>query len=206
MKLPSLSFFRPLVRAGFFCAPLFLFAVMARPALAASNATNVPATNAPASAKLPASVKTAAVAKTPVPVPPSAPPAKAEMDKDSGKPIVTTPSGLKYVDLVPGNGPAAKTGDHLTVNYTGKLVDGSKFDSSYDRGQPMNLELGRTSLIQGWTEGLAGMKAGGKRKLIIPPQLGYGLAGYDVIPPNATLIFEVDLVAIVNPAPPAPAK
>lgn len=123
--------------------------------------------------------------------------ANVEKDKDTGKPIVTTPSGLKYVDLVEGKGPAAKTGDHLVVNYEGKLLDGKKFDSSYDRGQPFDLVLGVTQVIQGWTEGLAGMKVGGKRKLIIPPQLGYGMAGAgDVIPPNATLIFTVELVAI----------
>jgi peptidylprolyl isomerase len=121
----------------------------------------------------------------------------AEIDKESGKPVITTPSGLKYVDLAPGAGDPAKAGDQLAVNYVGKLVDGSKFDSSYDRGQPFQIELGKTAVIQGWTEGLTGMKAGGKRKLIIPPQLGYGQAGYpDVIPPNATLIFEVEVVSI----------
>jgi peptidylprolyl isomerase len=123
--------------------------------------------------------------------------ANAETDKESGKPIVTTPSGLKYVDLAVGTGDAAKSGDKLAVNYIGKLIDGTKFDSSYDRGQAFEVILGETHVIQGWTEGLAGMKTGGKRKLIIPPQLGYGLTGYpDVIPPNATLIFEIELVSI----------
>ena len=125
--------------------------------------------------------------------------AVVEKDKDTGKPIITTPSGLKYEDLVAGSGPAAKTGDHLVVNYEGRLIDGTKFDSSYDRHQPFDVVLGVTQVIQGWTEGLANMKAGGARKLIIPPQLGYGLNGYpDVIPPNATLIFKVEVVAI-NP-------
>ncbi|MCE0497947.1 MAG: FKBP-type peptidyl-prolyl cis-trans isomerase [Methylacidiphilales bacterium] len=132
----------------------------------------------------------------------SAPPAPSgmasqETDSESGKPVITTPSGLKYVDLVVGTGPAAKSGDHLAVNYEGKLQDGTKFDSSYDRGQPFSLVLGVTQVIQGWTEGLAGMKAGGKRKLIIPPQLGYGQAGAgDTIPPNATLIFKVEIMSI----------
>lgn len=131
--------------------------------------------------------------------PPPAPAGTAanEIDKESGKAIITNPSGLKYVDLVVGKGDASKTGDHLSVNYIGKLADGKKFDSSYDRGQPFDIVLGVSQVIQGWTEGLAGMKPGGKRKLIIPPELGYGQGGYpDVIPPNATLVFEVELVAI----------
>lgn len=130
---------------------------------------------------------------------PAAAPAGVEKDADTGKPIITTPSGLKYVDLAPGTGPAAKTGDHLVVNYEGRLIDGTKFDSSYDRNQPFDVVLGVTQVIKGWTEGLANMKAGGVRKLIIPPQLGYGLSGAgDVIPPNATLIFKVEVVAL-NP-------
>jgi len=126
--------------------------------------------------------------------------ASADKDKDSGKPIVTTPSGLKYVDLVVGPGAAVKQGDHLVVNYEGTLENGHKFDSSYDRGVPFELELGVSPVIKGWTEGLATMKVGGKRKLIIPPMLGYGTDGYgDVIPPNATLIFMVEVVAIKPP-------
>ncbi len=120
-----------------------------------------------------------------------------EIDKDTGKPIVTTPSGLKYVDLVVGTGPAVKTGDDLLVNYEGKLVDGTKFDSSYDRGKPFEVVLGVSRVIEGWTEGLSTMKVGGQRKLIIPPQLGYGLEGMgDTIPPNATLIFKVEIVSV----------
>jgi len=127
---------------------------------------------------------------------PAASPAVAT-DKDTGKPIVTTPSGLKYVDLVVGTGAAVKTGDQIAVNYEGKLIDGTKFDSSYDRGQPIVFILGVGQVIKGWDEGLSTMKVGGKRKLIIPPQLGYGLQGQgDVIPANATLIFKVELVAI----------
>ena len=126
----------------------------------------------------------------------TAPVASAEKDKDTGKLIVTTPSGLKYVDLVVGTGAAVKTGDHLVVNYEGKLQDGTKFDSSYDRGQPFELVLGVSPVIKGWTEGLATMKVGGQRKLIIPPMLAYGTDGFDVIPPNATLIFKVEVVAV----------
>jgi len=131
--------------------------------------------------------------------PATAPAAPVEKDKDTGKPIITTPSGLKYVDLVVGTGPAVKTGDRLAVNYEGRLADGTKFDSSYDRGQPFELVLGVSHVIAGWTEGLATMKVGGQRRLIIPPQLGYGLDGMgDVIPPNATLIFKVEIVAVKN--------
>ena len=133
----------------------------------------------------------------------AAPPAPAganvEKDKETGKPVVTTPSGLKYVDIVVGTGPAVKTGDHVSVNYVGKLLDGTKFDASADHGGTFDYVQGVTSLIAGWTEGTSTMKVGGKRKLIIPPQLGYGMQGAgDAVPPNATLIFEIELVSINN--------
>jgi peptidylprolyl isomerase len=129
---------------------------------------------------------------------PSAPSGGADIDKDTGKPIVTTPSGLKYVDLVVGTGQAVKTGDHVVVKYLGKLTDGTKFDASADHGDgTFDYVQGVSQLIPGWTEGTSTMKVGGKRKLIIPPQLGYGAQGAgDVIPPNATLIFEIELLAI----------
>ena len=133
--------------------------------------------------------------------------ANAATDKDTGKPVITTPSGLKYVDILVGTGPAVKTGDHVSVKYLGKLLDGTKFDASADHpdmGPTFDYQQGVTSLIVGWTEGTSTMKVGGKRKLIIPPQLGYGLQGYgDVIPPNSTLTFEIELVAINNPPAPA---
>jgi len=134
---------------------------------------------------------------TPPPAPTTAPAAAAvEKDKDTGKPIVTTPSGLKYVDLVVGTGPAVKTGDHVSVNYVGKLLDGTKFDASADHGGTFDYVQGVTALISGWTEGTSTMKVGGKRKLIIPPQLGYGMQGAgDAVPPNATLIFEIEMVS-----------
>jgi len=111
--------------------------------------------------------------------------------------MITTESGLQYQDLVIGTGETAKAGDNVSVHYTGWLVDGTKFDSSVDRGDPFIFPLGAGSVIQGWDEGVAGMKIGGKRKLTIPPELGYGDRGAgSVIGPGATLIFEVELLEI----------
>jgi len=109
------------------------------------------------------------------------------------KPVVTTASGLQYIDLKEGSGEPAKAGDTGTVNYTGWLVDGAKFDSSFNPGrQPFSFPLGAGKVIRGWDEGVVGMKPAGVRKLIIPSDLGYGPEGSPpVIPPNATLIFEV---------------
>lgn len=110
---------------------------------------------------------------------------------------VTTASGLKYVDSVVGNGPSPKQGQNVSVHYTGWLTDGKKFDSSVDRGQPFEFTLGVGRVINGWDEGVATMKVGGKRKLTIPAALGYGTRGSGgAIPPNATLIFEVELLGI----------
>ena len=105
--------------------------------------------------------------------------------------------GMKVEILQQGSGAAAKSGDTVTVNYVGTLQDGTKFDSSIDRGRPFQFTLGQNSVIQGWELGVAGMKKGGKRKLTIPPELAYGSQGAGgVIAPNSTLIFEIDMLSI----------
>jgi FKBP-type peptidyl-prolyl cis-trans isomerase FkpA len=109
----------------------------------------------------------------------------------------TTPSGLIIDELVVGAGAAAAAGQQVTVHYTGWLTDGTKFDSSKDRGDPFIFPLGAGRVIKGWDEGVQGMKIGGKRKLTIPSALGYGARGAGgVIPPNATLVFEVELLGV----------
>jgi FKBP-type peptidyl-prolyl cis-trans isomerase FkpA len=111
--------------------------------------------------------------------------------------LLITRSGLKYLDLLAGRGRAAGKGDTVEVHYTGWLSNGKKFNSSRDRNVPFRFQLGAGNVIKGWDEGLAGMKAGGKRRLIIPPALGYGTRGAgNVIPPNATMTFEVELLKI----------
>ena len=110
---------------------------------------------------------------------------------------ITTPSGLKYEDLEAGSGAAAASGQKAKVHYTGWLTNGQKFDSSKDRNDPFEFTLGAGQVIRGWDEGVAGMKVGGKRRLTIPPSLGYGSRGAGgVIPPNAELIFEVELLGV----------
>jgi peptidylprolyl isomerase len=109
----------------------------------------------------------------------------------------TTPSGLKYVDLVEGTGASPQKGQTTVVHYIGTLEDGTKFDSSVDRNQPFEFSIGLGKVIKGWDEGVMSMKVGGRRKLIIPSNLGYGARGAGgVIPPNATLIFDVELLGI----------
>ena len=115
--------------------------------------------------------------------------------------MIKTPSGLQYEDVVAGTGAAAKAGQRVSVHYTGWLYHdgqaGRKFDSSKDRGDPFAFALGAGNVIKGWDEGVAGMQVGGTRRLVIPPHLGYGARGAGgVIPPNATLLFEVELLAV----------
>ena len=109
----------------------------------------------------------------------------------------TTPSGLTYQDVTVGAGAEATKGQQVSVHYTGRLMDGTKFDSSKDRNDPFEFHLGSGQVIKGWDEGVAGMKVGGTRKLTIPPSLGYGARGAGgVIPPNATLEFDVELLGV----------
>jgi FKBP-type peptidyl-prolyl cis-trans isomerase FkpA len=106
-------------------------------------------------------------------------------------------SGLKYIDVEVGEGPAAVSGKEVTVHYTGTFPNGKKFDSSVDRNEPFAFKLGAGHVIKGWDEGVAGMRIGGKRKLFIPPALGYGKRGAGgVIPPDADLCFEVELLGV----------
>ena len=118
--------------------------------------------------------------------------------KDKQEPkVITTKSGLKYIDEKEGTGKEAKSGDMVEVHYTGWLKDGTMFDSSKKPGRdPFEFQLGRQMVIKGWDEGVAGMKEGGKRKLIIPSDLAYGARGRPSIPPNSELTFEVELLKV----------
>jgi len=129
--------------------------------------------------------------------------AKSVPEKSAETPAATgavkTASGLSYTDLVKGSGAAPVSGKSVTVHYTGWLEDGKKFDSSVDRGQPFVFRIGAGEVIPGWDEGVMSMRVGGKRKLFIPAQLGYGAAGAPgAIPPNANLIFEVELLDVAK--------
>ena len=126
------------------------------------------------------------------------PVAAAKKVKPKAPRVITTKSGLKYQDLRLGKGAVAKSGKTVTVNYRGRLTNGKIFDESYKRGQPFVFQLGSGMVIKGWDEGVAGMRVGGKRKLIIPAKLAYGATGTPggPIPPNATLVFEVELLKV----------
>ena len=114
----------------------------------------------------------------------------------SGGKVHKLASGLIYEDVVVGSGKMAEPGMNVSVHYTGTLTNGEKFDSSVDRGTPLKFQLGAGRVIQGWEEGIKGMRIGGKRKLTIPPDLAYGPSGSGPIPPNATLLFDVELVDV----------
>jgi FKBP-type peptidyl-prolyl cis-trans isomerase len=120
-------------------------------------------------------------------------PATAGANMDN---VTTTADGLQMQDLTVGTGQEVKSGDTVTVNYLGTLENGTKFDSSYDRNQSFTTQIGVGQVIKGWDEGIVGMKVGGKRKLIIPPSLGYGNQAAGSIPPNSTLVFEVELLSV----------
>jgi peptidylprolyl isomerase len=128
--------------------------------------------------------------------PMSAPQSKTPIKKKMSEPI-TTPSGLKYVETTVGTGAVPQQGQTVEVHYTGTLENGKKFDSSRDRNQTFKFQIGTGQVIKGWDEGLSTMKVGGRRQLIIPPDLGYGARGAGgVIPPNAVLLFDVELVGV----------
>jgi FKBP-type peptidyl-prolyl cis-trans isomerase len=140
-------------------------------------------------------------------------PGTDDFNAGAGLPVVTYPDGLKYVDLKVGTGDVAKSGDNVTVQYTGWLSTGGKpFDTSRQEGRgPFTVQIGRGNVIAGWDEGIPGMKVGGKRKLIIPGPLGYGAQGQTnqqtgevIIPPNATLIFQVELLSVAPGPSPSP--
>ena len=115
---------------------------------------------------------------------------------NNGTPAAQPSSQLLTDDIIVGTGTEAVAGKHVTVNYRGTLLDGKVFDSSYDRGTPFDFDLGAGQVIQGWEQGIVGMKVGGKRKLVIPPTLAYGDRAIGPIPANSTLIFEVELLDV----------
>jgi peptidylprolyl isomerase len=133
----------------------------------------------------------------PAPLPGMAPTAPAA-PPSTGESAMTTASGLQIIDQVVGNGPQPQAGQTVIVHYSGYLDNGTKFDSSLDRNQPFEFVLGAGQVIRGWDEGLSTMKVGGKRRLVIPPELAYGAqgAGNGVIPPNARLTFDVELIGV----------
>lgn len=155
-----------------------------------------------ASAETPAATPAETPAATPAPAPADAAASTSAPATADAAPAaaaggeVTLPSGTTYVDVVVGTGKEAVAGDLVSVHYTGTLTNGTKFDSSHDRGKPIQFRLGNAEVIKGWDEGIEGMKIGGQRKLTIPPAAGYGNAATGPIPPNSTLLFDVELVGV----------
>jgi peptidylprolyl isomerase len=145
------------------------------------------------SCRAPSSPPEEQLAEAQPPAPPTSQPAMTLADG----PRTVTPSGLTIIETQPGTGPAAKPGDTVEMNYRGRLYYGGKqFDSSYDRGQTFQFRIGAQMVIPGFDEGATGLKVGGKRELLIPPDIGYGPAGSGPIPPNATLVFDIELMKI----------
>jgi FKBP-type peptidyl-prolyl cis-trans isomerase len=129
---------------------------------------------------------------------PAAPPATPATSNPATTPTTPPPAEkVEIEDIKEGTGEPAKTGDLVAVHYTGTLKDGSKFDSSRDKGEPFIFTLGQGKVIQGWEQGIAGMKPGGRRKLTIPPSLGYGSTARPKIPANSTLLFDVELIKVI---------
>lgn len=124
------------------------------------------------------------------------PSSNTEMTQNSDN--IEQSSELKIEDIVVGTGTEVQTGDNVVIHYNGTLTNGTKFDSSYDRGEPFETQIGVGQVIQGWDEGVVGMKVGGKRKLTIPPDMAYGDRATGPIPPNSTLIFEVELLEVLK--------
>lgn len=163
--------------------------------------TSQAAATAPATAGATAGSTASAATTTAATTATSGTPGAAASDQGKVPPVsgqeITMPDGLKYIDITPGTGASPTNGQNVSVNYTGYLLDGTVFDSSYKRNQPFSFPIGTGQVIKGWDEGVLTMKVGGKRRLIIPPALGYGAQGAgSSIPPNSTLVFDIELLKV----------